>query len=96
LTQIEAIKLKQCFLRDVACNIGALMESGSAEAVAVFTPARSESVVRELVPSNFKLFQQRGETLGEVLSNAVEDLLRRGFPAVCLVNGDCPTIRSLF
>jgi uncharacterized protein len=96
LTESEAITLKQCFLRDIGFNIGALVDAGYAEGVAVFTPARSESVLRDMLPRNFKLFPQRGETLGQILSNAVEDLLNRGFPAVCLVNGDCPTVPQSF
>jgi glycosyltransferase A (GT-A) superfamily protein (DUF2064 family) len=96
LTQKEAITLKQCFLRDIAFNVTEIAEAGSAEGIAVFTPARSESVLRDLVSQNFKLFPQRGDTLGQILSNAVEDLLNRGFPAVCLVNGDCPTLPQSF
>jgi glycosyltransferase A (GT-A) superfamily protein (DUF2064 family) len=96
LTESEAIKLKQCFLRDIASNIAEIADAGSAEAIAVFAPARSESVLRGLVSQNFKLFPQRGDTLGQILSNAVEDLLNRGFPAVCLVNSDCPTVPQSF
>jgi glycosyltransferase A (GT-A) superfamily protein (DUF2064 family) len=92
LTPSEATVLKHCFLRDLAANISVLVDAGRAEAVVVFTPRRTESLLRELVPKNFKLFPQRGETPGEVLSNAVEDLLSKGFPAVCLVNSDGPTV----
>jgi glycosyltransferase A (GT-A) superfamily protein (DUF2064 family) len=88
----EATALKHCFLRDLAAKIGVVAESGRAEAVALFTPRRAESLLRELVPIGFKLFPQRGDTPGEILSNAVEDLLSRGFPAVCLVNSDNPTV----
>jgi len=92
LTAGEATGLKHCFLRDLAASIGVAVDSGRAEGVVVFTPGRAESLLRELLPKNFKLFPQRGETPGEVLSNAVEDLLSRGFPAVCLVNSDSPTV----
>jgi uncharacterized protein len=96
LTEDEAIKLKHCILRDVGFNISGLVDAGYADGVGVYTPPRLESVLRELLPKNFKLFRQRGETLGEILSNAVEDLLSRGFPSVCLVNGDCPTLPQSF
>ncbi|CAN5800022.1 TIGR04282 family arsenosugar biosynthesis glycosyltransferase [soil metagenome] len=92
LTPGEATALKHCFLRDLAANIGVVVDAGRAEGVVVFTPRRAESLLRELVPKDFRLFAQRGETPGEVLSNAVEDLLSRGFPAVCLVNSDSPTV----
>jgi hypothetical protein len=97
LTAVEATALKHCFLRDLAAKISVEVDAGRAEPVVIFTPRRAESVLRELVPKDFKLFPQRGVTLGEVLSNAVDDLLSRGFPAVCLVNSDSPTVpRSLF
>lgn len=92
LTPGEATALKHCFLRDLAASIGVVVDNGRAEGVVVFTPRSAESLLRELVPKDFKLFPQRGETPGEVLSNAVEDLLSRGFPAVCLVNSDSPTV----
>lgn len=92
LTPGEATALKHCFLRDLAASIGVVVDTGRAEGVVVFTPQRAESLLRELVPKGFKLFPQRGETPGEVLSNAVEDLLSRGYPAVCLVSSDSPPV----
>lgn len=92
LTPGEATALKHCFLRDLAASIGALADTGRAEGLVVFTPQREEFLLRELVSKDFKLFPQRGETSGAVLSNAVEDLLSQGFPAVCLVNSDSPTV----
>lgn len=92
LTPDEATALKHCFLRDLAAKINDVVAAGRAKGVLIFTPKRAESFLRELVPQDFKLFPQRGETPGEVLSNAVEDLLSRGFAAVCLVNSDSPTI----
>lgn len=92
LTAAEATALKHCFLRDLSASIEVVVESGRAEGVVVFAPQRVELLVRELVPKEFKLFPQRGVTPGEILSNAVEDLLGRGFPSVCLVNSDSPTV----
>ncbi len=92
LTSLEATALKHRFLRDMAANIDNLVDRGRAEGVVVFTPARAESLLRELVPKRFKLFPQRGESLGDVLANASEDLLNRGFPSVCLINSDSPTL----
>lgn len=92
LTPGEATALKHCFLRDLAASIGVLVDTGRAEGVVVFTPQTEEFLLRELVPKDFKLFLQRGETPGEVLSNALEDLLSQGFSAACLVNADSPTV----
>ena len=92
LTPSEATALKHCFLRDLAAQVGIVVDAGRAKGVVIFTPPKAESLLRELVPRDFKLFPQRGETPGEVLSNAVEDLMSRGFPGVCLVNSDSPTV----
>ena len=97
LTPAEAMALKHCFLRDMSASIGQIADSGRAEAMAVFAPVRAESALRQLVPKGFKLFPQRGNALGEVLANATDDLLDRGFPSVCLINADCVTLpRSFF
>jgi glycosyltransferase A (GT-A) superfamily protein (DUF2064 family) len=96
LTPAEAMALKHCFLRDLAATIGQISDAGRAEAIAIFTPAGAESQLRQLVPKGFKLFPQRGYTLGEVLANATEDLLNRGFPAVCLINADSVTLPKSF
>jgi glycosyltransferase A (GT-A) superfamily protein (DUF2064 family) len=96
LTAIEAAALQHRFLRDIAGNIEDIVDAGRAHGVVVFTPARAESTIKELVPKGFKLFPQRGEAPGTILSNAIEDLLDRGFPAVCLINGDSPTLPRRF
>jgi glycosyltransferase A (GT-A) superfamily protein (DUF2064 family) len=96
LTSSEAIALKHCFLRDMAATIGQIADAGRAEAVAFFTPSGAESVLRQMVPKGFKLFPQRGSRLGEVLANATEDLLNRGFPSVCLINADSVTLPRSF
>ena len=92
LMPTEATALKHCFLRDIAANIGRFVDASRAEGVVVFTPTHAESSLRQLVPKSFKLFPQRGNTLGEILSNASDDLLNKGFPSVCLINGDSPTL----
>ncbi|HZE68373.1 MAG TPA: DUF2064 domain-containing protein [Pyrinomonadaceae bacterium] len=92
LTRLEATELKHLFLRDLGATIGRIVDDHRADGIVVFTPRRAESLVRQLVPKNFKLFPQRGENVGEVLANAIEDLLNKGFPAVCLINCDSPTL----
>jgi len=96
LAPAEAIALKQCFLRDMSANIGQIVDSGRAEAVCFIAPDNAESAVRQLLPDEFKIFPQRGRTLGEVLANATEELLNRGFPSVCLINADCVTLPAAF
>lgn len=80
----------------MAANVAEIVDTGRAEGVIVFTPSGAEMSLREVVPRGFKLFAQRGETLGDRLSNATEDLLHRGFHSLCLIKCDSPTLpRSL-
>jgi rSAM/selenodomain-associated transferase 1 len=92
LTPEEAAALTACFLRDMAANIAEIVNTGSAEGVIMFTPPGAGPSLKEIIPSGFKVFPQRGERLGERLSNATEDLLNRGFHSVCLINSQTPTL----
>ncbi len=91
LTPEEAAKLSMCFLRDMTMNLCDLKGDGR-EAVVLFTPADAQKLLRGLVPIGFRLLAQRGETLGERLINAADELLSDGFESVCLINSDSPTL----
>lgn len=92
LTPEEAAQLNVCFLRDIATAIvGAGRES---RGVAVFTPVGCEGDYVDVLPSDFILIPQRGESFGERLMNAVTDLLRVGFESCCLINSDSPTVTT--
>ena len=92
LTQHEAAELNVCFLRDMATNIASLSESHAVSGLIVYTPIGSESAFDGVLPAGFDLLAQRGLSLGERLYNATDDLLRQGYPAVCLINSDSPTL----
>jgi rSAM/selenodomain-associated transferase 1 len=92
LTPREAATLNMCFLRDMAANIDGVTASGAATSFVVYTPAGSQSAFAEGVSNGFKFLAQRGESLGERLCNATDDLLNRGFTSVCLLNSDSPTL----
>jgi rSAM/selenodomain-associated transferase 1 len=92
LTAEEAAQLNVCFLRDIAASIvGAGRES---RGVAVFTPVGCEGDYVDVLPSDFILIPQRGDSFGERLMNAVTDLLHVGFESCCLVNSDSPTVTT--
>ena len=94
LTHEEAARLSVCFLRDTAENIaaGCAVAGGGACGVAAYTPAGAESAFDGLLPADFALLAQRGETFGERLFYAAEDLLAAGFDSVCLIDSDSPTL----
>jgi rSAM/selenodomain-associated transferase 1 len=91
LAPAEAAALSECFLRDMTMNFASLNANGT-EGVVLYTPADAEMVLRDLLPNAFKLVAQRGETLGERLINAADELLNSGFESVCLINSDSPTL----
>jgi uncharacterized protein len=90
LTPDEAGTLSTCFLRDMTTSISSL-SGNETEAVAIYTPAGAEEILRKLMPKKFRLVIQRGETLGERLINAATELFNE-FDSVCLINSDSPTL----
>jgi uncharacterized protein len=92
LTAEEAAELNVCFLRDIAAAIGSC--GGESKGVGVFTPPGSEGEYANVLPSDFILVPQRGDSFGERLTNAAADLLRVGFESCCLINSDSPTVTA--
>lgn len=96
LTAAEAAALNVCFLRDMTANVKTITETEPATGLVVYTPAGSEFAFDGLLPDGFELLAQRGNSLGERLCNATDDLLRAGHTGVVLINSDSPTLpRSL-
>ena len=92
LTAAEAAALNICFLRDMAANIKNVSQTESASGLVVYTPIGSEATFAGVLPEGFDLLVQRGNSLGERLCNATDDLLKQGYSAVCLINSDSPTL----
>lgn len=92
LTPEEAAELNVCFLRDIAAAI--ISSRGESKGVGVFTPPGSEGEYANVLPSDFVLVPQRGDSFGERLTNAAADLLRVGFESCCLINSDSPTVTA--
>ena len=92
LTAEEAAELNICFLRDIAAAIAS--SGGESKGVGVFTPLGSEGEYANVLPSDFILIPQRGDSFGERLTNAATDLLHVGFESCCLINSDSPTLTA--
>ena len=92
LTAEEAAQLNVCFLRDTAAAI--VTAGRGSKGVGVFTPVGSEVDYANVLPSDFVLMPQRGDSFGERLRNAASDLLRVGFESCCLINSDSPTMTA--
>jgi rSAM/selenodomain-associated transferase 1 len=95
LTPQEAVALSRCFLQDTAENISTIcLQKKDVIGVAVYTPVESEQDFQKLLPDDFLLIPQRGESLGDRLHHAAEDLFLAGFDSVCLIGSDSPTLPS--
>ncbi len=98
LTHEEAAQLSASFLRDTAANIALACVEQEAkgvrgvDAVAVYTPRGAEGAFDELLPNNFVLLAQRGDSFGERLFHAASDLLLLGYESCCLIDSDSPTL----
>jgi rSAM/selenodomain-associated transferase 1 len=94
LSHEEAAALHACFLKDTATNIARVSASGSSEGIAIYTPVGTESLLNQILPTEFRLLLQRGEGFGERLFHAASDLFAAGYGAVCLIDSDSPTLPS--
>src|SRR5436190_15615680 len=100
LTNEEAAQLNRCFLHDTGAAISVCCSDLTAPAadrqnvrgVAVYTPVGAEPDYADILPVDFSLLPQRGESFGERLYFAAEDLFKCGFDAVCLIDSDSPTV----
>jgi uncharacterized protein len=97
LTNEEAAQLNRCFLHDTGAAISTCYRARSpslpsVHGIAVYTPLGTELDYADILPADFSLVPQRGESFGERLYLAAEDLFKCGFDSVCLIDSDSPTI----
>ncbi len=94
LTSHEAAELNKAFLMDTGAAISGATETSPACGVAVYTPADAASAYFDILPNDFVLLPQRGESFGERLYFAATDLFKCGFASVCLIDSDSPTVSA--
>jgi rSAM/selenodomain-associated transferase 1 len=92
LTPVEAAKFNICFLRDLSASISQACGQSPAAGIGVFTPSGAEDIYNDILPKDFFLMPQRGDSFGQRLVFAAEDLFKIGFESVCLINSDSPTV----
>jgi uncharacterized protein len=92
LTPDQASALNICFIRDTTENIQQVTEASNSAGLVAYTPIGEESAFDGLLPAGFHLLAQRGDSFGERLLYACEDLFACGFGSVCLIDSDSPTM----
>lgn len=90
LTLAQSAALNICFLQDTAANL--LSVGQNATGLVCYTPVGDEAAFEALLPATFALIPQRGDTFGERLLAAAQDILACGFTSVCLIDSDSPTV----
>ena len=92
LTLEQSAELNICFLKDTTQNIADVALTSDAVGLVCYTPVGEEGLFDQLLPEGFALIPQRGDTFGERLHAASQDILACGFGAVCLIDSDSPTV----
>ncbi|CAN5745926.1 hypothetical protein BH10ACI4_BH10ACI4_00620 [soil metagenome] len=92
LTLDQSAALNICFLKDTAQNLADVSASGHATGLISYTPIGDESLFDGLLPAEFALIPQRGDSFGERLLFAAQDILACGYGSVCLIDSDSPTV----
>ena len=92
LTLEQSAALNICFLKDTTRNIADVADTSAAIGLVCYTPIGDEMLFDGLLPEGFALIPQRGDTFGERLHAASEDILACGFGGVCLIDSDSPTV----
>ena len=88
-TAAEAADLFRCFLQDRITEMSRL--KGIDLAVA-FTPADARAAFAGMARNGFQLFAQKGEDLGQRLSNIFIDQLALDYDAVSIIDSDTPDL----
>ncbi len=84
-----AADLYRCLLVD---TFALMQRLESADHSLSYTPASAHSYFARLSPNDFRLVPQRGDDLGERLSNALEQHFELGYKRVVIMNSDGPTL----
>lgn len=90
LSAEQCAELHRAFLMDLFLLFNNLKDS--VDIYLTYTPEDSFNLITGLVPEYIKVFPQRGETLGDRMRNAIEDVLNRGYDCTCLMGSDIPQV----
>jgi len=93
LSSEEAKQLYVAFLSDTFALMEEVMEEREELALALcYTPEGEEEAFEEVEREGSLMIPQRGEDLGERLTNCFTDLFALGFESVVVIGADSPTL----
>jgi rSAM/selenodomain-associated transferase 1 len=88
----EAAALNTAFLRDAAANMLSAAVLANVSGWMAYAPAEAHRFFKDHLPESIGLLETVAPTLGDCLLRAASRLLCTGHGAVCLINGDSPTL----
>ncbi len=93
LSQGEAMRLYTAFLSDTVALVDAACRlAGDVTPALAYAPLVAHDYFRALLPARFKLFPQKGNDLGERLSNLPLQARALGFGPTAMISSDSPTL----
>lgn len=89
LSPLEASDLYHNFLLDKISQVNSIEE---ARPFMAYTPCSSESFFRSIIPAGFSLICQKGNDLGERLTNISQELFGQDASKVIMLDSDTPNL----
>ena len=93
LSSQQASDLCRCLLLDLLKSVRSFSE---ADLHVAFTPTAAADLFKQLVPSGFSCFPQRGKELGERMKHVFEELFGTGYRNVVIIGSDIPVFPAGF
>lgn len=92
LSGTECARLHEAFLQDLMITFKAIEEE--IDIHIAYTPEDSAQLLRGLIPSQYRMFPQRGADLGERMMNGIQDVMEQGYEKVIVIGSDIPNLKS--
>lgn len=86
----DCAKLHTCFLKDLMNTLN--KRNNDFDLFITYTPDESFSILSPLIPPRTQSFPQKGNHLGERMSQAIKDVFAKGYEKVILIGSDIPDI----
>src|SRR5262245_7158506 len=93
LTPSEAAQLYQCFLLDKIAQVNTLPRAAP---VVSYSPTESQPLFKDWTPPHFILLPQHGDDLGARIAFTFDQLFRRGYTQVIVIDSDTPTLPTAY
>ncbi|MEK7803130.1 MAG: TIGR04282 family arsenosugar biosynthesis glycosyltransferase [Deltaproteobacteria bacterium] len=89
LKKEDAARLYKCFIQDIFSRISTL---NGIDIIAAYTPKNVAERIKRIVPANTTLIPQKGNDLGERLSNLFSGLFSAGYKKIAVIGTDSPDL----